>query len=886
MASGVPIQERCARCRTFLTAGSVSPRSGAYCRACFGPNDRGPVSPQDLEAVCLRALESCSERAIGLSASELFGFATTQYGVISVRALDLALRALVTDQRVERVNERWRLCDSPTLAPSLTSQSATAQTALEQACLHAISNHQFGLSILDLFHTLEASGAREVRLGEVDFALCSLVAKGAIEQAGTQWRLRRAQKVDPLDPVNLGQWILAQRSEHQLTLAQLARVVGVSQTAVQSWERGDSVPDSEEAADLLQAFDFEIPDGHSLAALADAIRQSAVNVKPACADGASAATGSFDRDFDRVAIGKWIRDRRSELRLTQAELGRIVKAHQSRVSCWERGEGLPDEVEAGDLLTTFVGGVTGDALSALAEEARQPTINNTGDAVGSGVRREPAESSDLQFRLGPSGDASRGSCPPTNSIPAAAPPPQQGDSPAAQGDWVRWLRSALGMRQADMGLLMGHKDGGKLSVLERGKHAPRELTPRLGTALKRLWATLPAERKAGTSLPRWVERLCESSPWSDQQKLALGHENLPKRLGHDAGPVARSGSSLPIPPAGNTPAAQGAWVRWLRSELGLRQEDMARQLGYKHATTLSVIERGKHSVSRDVTPSLARGLKSLWLSLPAEKRRQPGLPSWVEEAIGGSGHFGVRADASGDPKAAALVAGSVLSSAGAPSNVRAGGSESPAHPHTLVDLIVTLGASVAHADGRVDRTEEEEIRRFVVTHPGLAAHEAGRIDEMLARIRSRPPGDVMRCAAELRSRLDQGARSRILEYLFTVAVADGTFHRKEESLLFDLHRGLGVDGEHFKLLMRMCKAHPVSGAAPSPVVSGSTKGTQVAQLRESPAPFIRSTSSHATRGHASGNGQPDVSSKPSGTPQPGSETEVDLILRLLSGPSS
>ena len=63
-----------------------------------------------------------------------------------------------------------------------------------------------------------------------------------------------------MDQIKIGNFIAEQRKQHQLTQAQLAEKLGITDRAVSKWETGRSLPDSSLMLDLCRILDITVHD--------------------------------------------------------------------------------------------------------------------------------------------------------------------------------------------------------------------------------------------------------------------------------------------------------------------------------------------------------------------------------------------------------------------------------------------------------------------------------------------------------------------------------------------------------------------------------------------------------------------------------------------------
>lgn len=63
-----------------------------------------------------------------------------------------------------------------------------------------------------------------------------------------------------MDSKVFGQFIAAMRKENNMTQAELAKIIGVTDKAVSRWERGESLPDIEKCKLLAEVLDVSLDD--------------------------------------------------------------------------------------------------------------------------------------------------------------------------------------------------------------------------------------------------------------------------------------------------------------------------------------------------------------------------------------------------------------------------------------------------------------------------------------------------------------------------------------------------------------------------------------------------------------------------------------------------
>lgn len=123
--------------------------------------------------------------------------------------------------------------------------------------------------------------------------------------------------------------------------------------------------------------------------------------------------------------------------------------------------------------------------------------------------------------------------------------------------------------------------------------------------------------------------------------------------------------------------------------------------------------------------------------------------------------------------------------------------------------VIALGAKLAKADGQVTRSEVAAFRR-VFTIPPEEEGNAARVFN-LAR---QDVAGFQHYAAKIAAMFTPGDKVLVdlLEGLFEVAHADGSFHPKEEAFLRDVAQIFGVDDTCFNCL----RARVVGDVSPDP----------------------------------------------------------------------
>lgn len=149
--------------------------------------------------------------------------------------------------------------------------------------------------------------------------------------------------------------------------------------------------------------------------------------------------------------------------------------------------------------------------------------------------------------------------------------------------------------------------------------------------------------------------------------------------------------------------------------------------------------------------------------------------------------------------------------------------------------VVALGAKMAKADGHVTRNEVRAFREVFHIPPedeaaaakvfNLARQDVAGFEVYAARI-----GKMFADEPDLRENL--------LEGLFHIAMADGTYHDKENDFLRTAAQALQLDEDVF----RSVRARYVPGAEPDPyTVLGVTRDMPMPQIRRRWRQLVRDT---------------------------------------------
>lgn len=171
------------------------------------------------------------------------------------------------------------------------------------------------------------------------------------------------------------------------------------------------------------------------------------------------------------------------------------------------------------------------------------------------------------------------------------------------------------------------------------------------------------------------------------------------------------------------------------------------------------------------------------------------------------------------------------------------GPAAPERSLAFTIAVLALGAKMAKADGQVTRDEVAAFRRIFTFPPGEEAHAARVFDlarqdvagfDLYARKIAHlfnPEGRSL-CANDNHLLLD------VLEALFVIALADGTYHPGEDSFLAHVARIFGLDDACF----RAVRARLVEGAPRDPFdVLGITPSASREQARAAWKALVRDT---------------------------------------------
>ena len=171
------------------------------------------------------------------------------------------------------------------------------------------------------------------------------------------------------------------------------------------------------------------------------------------------------------------------------------------------------------------------------------------------------------------------------------------------------------------------------------------------------------------------------------------------------------------------------------------------------------------------------------------------------------------------------------------------GDPSPENSVGFTIAVIALGAKMAKADGQVTRDEVTAFRRIFTLPPEDEAHAA--------RVFNLARQDVAGFDAYARkiSRLfnpearpicadDHSVLVDILEALFQIALADGTYHPGEDAFLSHVAKEFGLDDRCFRIV----RARLVEGAPRDPHdVLGVAPDATMAEVRKAWKALVRET---------------------------------------------
>ncbi|MFZ1339360.1 MAG: molecular chaperone DjiA [Paracoccaceae bacterium] len=171
------------------------------------------------------------------------------------------------------------------------------------------------------------------------------------------------------------------------------------------------------------------------------------------------------------------------------------------------------------------------------------------------------------------------------------------------------------------------------------------------------------------------------------------------------------------------------------------------------------------------------------------------------------------------------------------------GSPSPENSVGFTIAVLALGAKMAKADGEVSRDEVTAFRRIFTLPPGEEAHAAhvfnlarqdvAGFDAYARKIARLFNPDGHRICAD-----DHHVLVDILEALFQIALADGSYHAGEDQFLAHVAEEFGVDDACFRIV----RSRLVEGAPRDPYdVLGLPQGATVAAARKAWKDLVRDT---------------------------------------------
>ncbi|MEZ5796252.1 MAG: molecular chaperone DjiA [Paracoccaceae bacterium] len=157
--------------------------------------------------------------------------------------------------------------------------------------------------------------------------------------------------------------------------------------------------------------------------------------------------------------------------------------------------------------------------------------------------------------------------------------------------------------------------------------------------------------------------------------------------------------------------------------------------------------------------------------------------------------------------------------------------------------VLALGAKMAKADGEVTRDEVTAFRRIFSFPEGEEAHAArvfnlarqdvAGFDTYARKIGRLFNPDGHRICAD-----DHSVLVDILEALFQIALADGSYHEGEDTFLAHVAEEFGLDDRCFRIV----RARLVEGAPRDPYdVLGLPQGASVADARKAWKELVRDT---------------------------------------------
>ncbi|MCC6305014.1 MAG: TerB family tellurite resistance protein [Rhodobacteraceae bacterium] len=154
--------------------------------------------------------------------------------------------------------------------------------------------------------------------------------------------------------------------------------------------------------------------------------------------------------------------------------------------------------------------------------------------------------------------------------------------------------------------------------------------------------------------------------------------------------------------------------------------------------------------------------------------------------------------------------------------------------------VIALGAKMAKADGRVTRDEVAVFRALFTLPPGEEAH-AARVFDLAREDIAGFEDYARRIAAMFRPDRERGRAMLVdlMEGLFEIAVADGTYHEAEDAFLARVAEIFGLDG---RCLAGLRARHRPAGAEPDPwAVLGIARDAPLAEARAAYRAAVRAT---------------------------------------------
>lgn len=147
--------------------------------------------------------------------------------------------------------------------------------------------------------------------------------------------------------------------------------------------------------------------------------------------------------------------------------------------------------------------------------------------------------------------------------------------------------------------------------------------------------------------------------------------------------------------------------------------------------------------------------------------------------------------------------------------------------------VIALGAKMAKADGMVTRNEVTAFREVFIIPPEEEAHTARIFN--LARQDVAGYEHYARRIAAMFEEAD-GTLRDLMEGLFYIAVADGSYHQEEDDFLARVAEIFGIDARSFKAL----RTRFVPDAEPDPWdILGVDPGTDLSEARRAWRNLVR-----------------------------------------------